>query len=267
MMSAPVRQSPKTLTNCSKGQLVGFSRLVNTMSSQKSPDSRRLYLQIADRLRTVMYQPGFTSQGRLPPERALAEQLGVSRPSIREALVALELEGRVEIRMGSGVYLTQTVPPELHKEDAAVEEMGNSLSDIMGARAIFEGAIVALVAPLAKPRDVKALRAIYDTMECECQAGRSPADADREFHIRIAQMTHNEVLVQTVARLYDERQDPISAKLLDHYEPEDSWFTALHEHREILEAIEARDAIQAQAAMQRHLKLSLKRTMTRKQLS
>ncbi|AKN63968.1 FadR family transcriptional regulator [Herbaspirillum seropedicae] len=232
------------------------------MASQKPTDSRRLYLQIADRLRTVMYQPGFTSQGRLPPERALAEQLGVSRPSIREALVALELEGRVEIRMGSGVYLTQAAPPGQQEEPAPDKEMGNSLSDIMGARAIFEGAIVALVAPLAKPRDIKALRAIYDTMERECQAGQSPAATDRDFHIRIARMTGNDVLVQTVARLYDERQDPISAKLLDHYEPEDSWLTALHEHREILEAIEARDAIQAQAAMQRHLKMSLKRTMS-----
>ena len=169
--------------------------------------------------------------------------------------------------MGSGVYLTQTPPPGLQEAPATDKEMGNSLSDIMGARAIFEGAIAALVAPLAKPRDIKALRTIYDTMERECQAGQSPAVADRDFHIRIARMTGNDVLVQTVARLYDERQDPISAKLLDHYEPEDSWFTALHEHREILEAIEARDAIQAQAAMQRHLKMSLKRTMTRKQLN
>ncbi|MBV8623261.1 MAG: FadR family transcriptional regulator [Herbaspirillum sp.] len=237
------------------------------MASSTSTDSRRLYLQIAERLRTVMYQPGFTTQGRLPPERALAEQLGVSRPSIREALVALELEGRVEIRMGSGVYLTRMAAPEVHETAAPADEMGNSLTDIMGARVVFEGAIAALVAPLAKPRDLKALRAIYQTMEQQCQAGHSPAAADRDFHMRIARMAGNEVLVQTVARLYDERQDPISAKLLDHYEPEDSWLTALQEHRDILEAIEARDAIQAQAAMQRHLKRSLRRTMTRKQLS
>lgn len=231
------------------------------MPRPKSTASRRLYLQIADRLRTVMYQSDFTSQGRLPPERALAERLGVSRPSIREALVALELEGRVEIRMGSGVYLTQM---QEAPGQSLPSEMGNSLSDIMGARAIFEGVIAALVAPLAKPRDIKALRAIYQSMEQACQSGQIPAGSDRAFHIRIAQMTGNEVLVQTVARLYDERRDPIAAALLEHYEPEDSWFTALYEHREILDAIEARDAIQAQAAMQRHLKLSLKRTMSRR---
>lgn len=74
------------------------------MNTRSTP-SRRLYLQIADQLRTLIYEPDFAVNGRLPSERTLAEQLGVSRPSIREALVALQLEGRVEIRMGSGVYL------------------------------------------------------------------------------------------------------------------------------------------------------------------
>lgn len=228
----------------------------------KPAEPRRLYLQIADTLRTLIDQPDFTRNGRLPPERALAERLGVSRPSVREALVALELEGRVEIRMGSGVYVCDTppVPPEAMPSEA---EMGDSLIDIMGARATIEGAIAASVAPFVKPKDLKALRAIYDTMEREYRAGQVPVAADRAFHMQIAQWSNNEVLVRTVGMLFDERHSPLSSKLRGHYESEDTWLAALGEHREILEAFEARDPILAQAAVRQHVKRSLERMMAR----
>jgi len=227
----------------------------------KPAETRRLYLQIADKLRALIDQPDFAPNGRLPSERTLAEQLGVSRPSVREALVALELEGRVEIRMGSGVYLcatpnaaTNTAPPEA--------ELGDSMVDIMGARSMIEGAIVASIAPFAKPKALKALRGIYDVMAREVEAGLIPIAADRAFHVAIAQMTSNEVLVRTVAALYDERHNPLSTKLRGHFENTDTWMGALNEHREILEALEAHDAVQAQAAMQRHLRASVERVMT-----
>ena len=235
------------------------------MPTKPTDPPRRLYLQIADRLRTLIYEPNFAANGRLPPERTLAELLGVSRPSVREALVALEIEGRVEIRMGSGVYLCDAQHPS-QADTLDREELGDSLVDIMGARVLLEGAIAASIAPFAKPKDVKALRAIYETMEQEFQAGLTPIALDRAFHIRLAQMTNNEVLMRTVSALFDERLSPMSSILLGHYEAEDTWQEALHEHREILEAIEAHDPIQAQAAMQRHLKSSLKRATARHEL-
>ena len=76
----------------------------------KPVDSRRLYQQIADQIRDLIDQGGFEVGTRLPPERDLAQQLGVSRPSLREALIALDVEGRVEVRSGSGVYITAVVP-------------------------------------------------------------------------------------------------------------------------------------------------------------
>jgi DNA-binding FadR family transcriptional regulator len=68
-------------------------------------EPRRLYRQIADQLRVLIDGGEFPAGARLPPERDLAVQLGVSRPSVREALIALEVEGRVEVRMGSGIYV------------------------------------------------------------------------------------------------------------------------------------------------------------------
>ena len=71
----------------------------------QSIEPRRLYRQIADQIRTLIRSKEFPAGARLPPERDLARQLGVSRPSVREALIALEVEGLVEVRIGSGIYV------------------------------------------------------------------------------------------------------------------------------------------------------------------
>ena len=115
--------------------------------SVKPVETRRLYLQIADKLRDLIQQQGFAPNGRLPSERELAQTLGVSRPSVREALVALELEGRVEIRMGSGVYISAT--PAAAAAPQSTAELGESPQEIMTARLVIEGAIAASVAPFA----------------------------------------------------------------------------------------------------------------------
>ncbi|CAL8472863.1 FadR/GntR family transcriptional regulator [Caballeronia sp. S22] len=229
--------------------------------SVKPAETRRLYLQIADKLRGLIEQQDFAPNGRLPSERELALTLGVSRPSVREALVALELEGRVEIRMGSGVYIVAT---PANKPPTTEAELGESPIEIMTARSVIEGAIAASVAPFAKPKELKALRTVYETMAREVGNGQVPMAADRAFHIAIAQMTGNDVLVRTVGSLYDERHSPLSSTLRGHFEGEETWAAALGEHREILEALEARDAIQVQAAMQRHMRQSAARLMTKR---
>ena len=71
----------------------------------QSIEPRRLYRQIADQIRALIKSGEFPAGSRLPPERDLARQLGVSRPSVREALIALEVEGMVEVRIGSGIYV------------------------------------------------------------------------------------------------------------------------------------------------------------------
>ena len=223
-------------------------------------DTRRLYEQIAQKLARDIAIGRYEVGQRLPSERELAQTLGVSRPSVREALVALELEGRVEIRMGSGVYVTARAATAAAADPAA---LGESPREIMAARSLIEGAIAASVAPFAKPKALKALRALYERMAAEVASGEVPIVADRQFHLCIAQMSENEVLVKTVADLFDERHSPLSSKLRVHFEGDDTWAAALEEHREILEALEARDSVQAQAMVQRHLKASYARLMTR----
>lgn len=230
----------------------------------KPIETRRLYLQIADKLRTLIEEKGFAPNGRLPSERELALMLGVSRPSVREALVALELEGRVEIRMGSGVYICATPTPGSRPNLPPGTEFGESLQEITTARMVIEGAIAASVAAFAKPKALKALRDIYEDMAREVANGQIPLGTDRAFHVAVAQMSNNDVLARTVAGLFDDRHSPLSSQLRGHFEGEETWVDALNEHKDILDALEARDAIQAQAAMQRHLKASYERLMTRR---
>ena len=114
------------------------------MNISRIPE-RRLYQQVADQIRGLIQSGRFAVGDRLPAERELAQHLGVSRPSLREALIALEIDGTVEIRMGSGVYMCAT--PQMQGEAPLSDtELGESLLDIVGARCVIEGSIAASVA-------------------------------------------------------------------------------------------------------------------------
>ena len=213
----------------------------------KQVEPRRLYQQIADQIRELIQQGGFDTGTRLPPERDLAQQLGVSRPSLREALIALDVEGSVEIRSGSGVYV------------CARAELGERPSELMQARAAFEGSVVMLACAHGTEPALLRLREIVGGMRSEVAKRRIPIDHDRQFHLTIAEMSGNSVMVRIVAELFDERHSPISAKISSRYENARTWNLALKEHEAILRAIEARDPLAAQSAMHTHLKLSEER--------
>jgi GntR family transcriptional repressor for pyruvate dehydrogenase complex len=89
--------------------------------------------------------------------------------------------------------------------------------------------------------------------------GKSPTDADRQFHMLIAETAGNSVLSRFVAELFDSRHDPLAMAIRDHAEGESSWHAAVHEHEEILKALQAGDPIAAQTAMRAHLKASEER--------
>lgn len=221
----------------------------------KIVEPRRLYQQIADQIRELIDGGEFSTGARLPPERELAQRLGVSRPSLREALIALEIDGSVEIRMGSGVYVS--VQPL--ESRSATKSLGESPSELMQARAALEGATVVLAASRMMPPAMDALRLTLEAMRGEIEAGRKPLDQDRQFHVIIAEQSGNSVLARLVENLFDERHSPISAQFRVKFEDKDTWIFALQEHEAILAALEARDPLLAQAAMHIHLDSSRRR--------
>jgi len=224
-------------------------------SSTRSVDNRRLYQQLADRIRDVIREGAFGVGARLPPERELALQLGVSRPSLREALIALEIDGRVEIRMGSGVYVC--APPVA--ADRSTPALGESPIELMQARATLEGAVITLATARVTPAGLARVGDSLVAMKRAHARGRTPVDADRSFHLGIAEMTGNTVLVRMVGELFDGRHGPLSSRMSDRSETVQTWTTALVEHERIFRALESRDPQAAAAAMCSHLRASEER--------
>jgi len=227
------------------------------MPSQLKPvEPRRLYQQIADQIRELIQRGGFETGTRLPPERDLAQQLGVSRPSLREALIALDVEGTVEIRSGSGVYVCN--PPQ-ERPPKATQALGDSPTELMQARAAIEGAVVVLACARVTDSALAQLREIVAGMRTDIAARRSPLEQDRAFHVAIAELSGNSIMVRLIGMLFDERHSPISAKLSSRYESTRTWNLALKEHDAVLRALEERDPLAAQAAIRSHLKASEER--------
>jgi GntR family transcriptional repressor for pyruvate dehydrogenase complex len=213
-------------------------------------EPRRLYRQIADQLRALIAAGEFVPGSRLPPERDLAVQLGVSRPSVREALIALEVEGLVEVRMGSGIYVTASDPAR-----AAPPRVDASLGpfDTIRARQLIEAELAAVAARQKGGVTLKRLRAAIKRMEDDIGRGVMPIDGDREFHLALAEASHNTALVRVVTELYDERYNPVFERLGRHFENARSWRQAVAEHRAVVRAIAAGDVAAARAAMRTHL--------------
>ena len=221
----------------------------------KQLDNRRLYQQIADQIRTFIDKGNYAPGARLPPERDLAQQLGVSRPSVREALIALEIEGSVEVRMGAGVYVCSVT----QRKPQSLATLGESPIELMHARAAIEGTVVLLACAKVTPAALLALRQILDNMLAAMGQNRSPLAFDRQFHQTIAAMTGNAVLERLIGELFDGRHSPITARLRAHSESGQTWAAALQEHEVILRALENRDVLAAQTAVRMHLQASEQR--------
>src|ERR1700704_1923429 len=124
-------------------------------------EARRLYRQVADQLRALIDSGEYAGGSRLPTERDLAEQLKVSRPTVREALIALEVEGRVRIRVGSGIYVAEpTAAASLLSVSAVIE----GPFELLRAREFIEGAIAEQAARVAKPEDIARIDASLEAM-------------------------------------------------------------------------------------------------------
>ena len=224
----------------------------------QSIEPRRLYRQIAEQIRGLIRSGEYAPSARLPPERDLAKQLGVSRPSVREALIALEVEGLVEVRVGSGIYVH--APAAGAQAPPAVN--GGSHAgpfELIRARKAIEGECAALAARDGKRAQLNQIGEALRQMEDAARVGAQPLEADRLFHLRIAEATLNAALVHVVKGLWEDRGGPLFSKLQHHFDTPGSWTSAIREHAAVLEAIRGHDPEQARAAMHHHMERAAKR--------
>jgi DNA-binding FadR family transcriptional regulator len=210
-------------------------------------EPRRLYLQIADQVRSLIAAGEFTPGSRLPAERELAKRFAVSRPSLREALIALEVQGYVDVRPGAGIVVMK---PNRATPDGLGDE---GPLEILRARSLIEGAIAAEVARDIKQKDVAALEQLLLVIEGEAADEPARVVADKQFHLYIAAKLGNKVLLRLVQALFDQRDSPLAQQFATDFDNAKTWTAVSAEHRRIVSALAARDPERAHKAMRDHL--------------
>ncbi|MBC3875807.1 FadR/GntR family transcriptional regulator [Undibacterium flavidum] len=206
----------------------------------------RLYRVVADKIQRLIADDGIAAGERLPSERDLAGKLNVSRASLREAILALELGGVVEVRGGSGVYLCAA------KVEEDIPEVGPGPFEVLSARRMIESEIAAIAARVATDSAIDAILKAVIAMEREHANYASNEQADREFHLSIVRATGNSALVGTMEYLWNQR-GRMWNRLKEHFQTEELRQLTLTDHRNILEAIAAHDPAAARKAMRAHL--------------
>jgi DNA-binding FadR family transcriptional regulator len=211
--------------------------------------NKRLYQQVAERIRRQIETGTLAAGDRLPAEKDLAQQLGVSRPTVREALVALEIAGFVEIRTGSGTYIChrgKLLPPML--------DAGPGPFELLHARLLIEGEVASEAAMRATAEDLAAVEATIHEMEEKILAGEHSRAADQKFHVLIAKVSGNSVLAELVSNLWQGMFSPMFYKMSELTGLIGNQELALAEHKAIFGALSTHDPVGARAAMRRHLK-------------
>ena len=211
-------------------------------------EPRRLYRQIADQLEQLIAAGEFPAGSRLPAERELAQTLGVSRTSVREAIISLEMSGLVEVRVGTGIFVASAV------EGARIggADTGPGPFELLSARKVVEGEIAAVAATSAGPEDIAALEQCVVRMQAQVDDFAAREAADREFHLRIAKATGNGSLELVVEGLWDQRAD-LWGRLQQHFHTRDLAQQTIRDHAAIARAIASHDPDAARSAMRRHI--------------
>lgn len=219
---------------------------------------RRLYLEVATQIENQIRSGNITPGERLPSERDLAASFEVSRPTIREAMIALEIAGLVEIRTGSGIYvlansqdLTDFVPDDVPGP-----------FEVLEARLLVEPEAASLAAARITKEQLKILEEALQLMSDSDTNEKEKEQADQLFHCTIAQATNNSALYSYVKWLWELRnQSPLSAAF--HQRVRDlGVHPYVDEHRKILNALKLRDPIRAQNAMRSHISNAIEQDMS-----
>lgn len=237
----------------------------------QSITSRRIYQQIADQLRAMIDSGEFPPGSYLPAERELSQMFGVSRTSVREALIALEVVGLVKVRVGDGVTVLPAAAAAGNNrvlDDAARqqpwpvdEELGLAADfnaevppfSLLQARRLVEPEAAALAAENASKGELAGIEKAWRRNIADNRAGSTTHPGDRLLHIRIADASGNPAYALLIRHLLGHQYGAMFQRLQALYTPRDMPRRSELEHGAIVEALRARDATAARRAMRAHL--------------
>src|SRR5450432_3770201 len=211
-------------------------------------EPRRLYRQIADQIAGLIAAGEFKPGSRLPAERELATKLGVSRASVREAIISLEIGGLVEVRIGTGIFVTTSAASSGSRD----RDVGPGPFELLNARRLIEGEIAALAATHATDPDIDGLKHNVKRMEANVNDFRIREDSDRDFHLRLAKAAGNGSLELVVEGLWAQRAE-LWGRKQQHFHTNELADQTIRDHAAIVRAVAAHDPAAARMAMHRHL--------------
>ena len=211
-------------------------------------EPRRLYRQIADQIARLIAAGEFPPGSRLPAERELASKLGVSRASVREAIISLEIGGLVDVRVGTGIFVAL---PQGSAGNTG-RDAGPGPFELLSARKLVEGEIAALAASEATDADIAALHQAVERMSRNVDDFAIREESDRDFHLRLAEATGNGSLEMVVEGLWNQRAE-LWGRMQHHFHTRELAQQTIRDHAAIVRAVAAHDPAAARSAMHRHL--------------
>ncbi|TCC28370.1 FadR/GntR family transcriptional regulator [Kribbella sindirgiensis] len=209
----------------------------------------RLYEQVADQISTWIIENDLLPGDRLPPERELAQRLGVSRATLSQALVALEVIGAVMVRHGDGTVLTDRARTAPVME--AIRAHADRLPEIIEARDALESKLAALAASRRTDGDLTAIRSALETMERDIEAGGRGVEGDEAFHGAVTAAARSGLLAKMMTAIHDLIRETRLESLSQPGRPRES----LAGHRKVADAIAAGDPDAAALATHEHVML------------
>ncbi|RKS09166.1 GntR family transcriptional regulator [Nocardiopsis sp. Huas11] len=217
---------------------------------QPRPPARpRLYEQLVERLVEFMSEAELAPGDRLPAERELAASLGVSRASLGQALVALEVQGVIDVRHGDGAIVRRTVSEE--GVLSLLRDRANRRAEIIEARQALEVKLAELAAERRTDEDLAAIDAALELMRAEVREGERGVEGDERFHAAITNAARSRLLT----RMMDELAPMIRETRLESLSQQGRPQASLAGHESIASAIRLGDPSVAAEAMRQHLRL------------
>ncbi|ADZ71619.1 FCD domain-containing protein [Polymorphum gilvum] len=210
---------------------------------------KRRYEEVAEALKRDMVEHGYRVGDRLKTERQISEEMGVSRSLVREAVIMLEIEGYVDVRKGSGIYVSR-----LPSGETAAPRGDIGPFELLQARQLLESSIAAFAATMVTKSDILRMREALEMERKAIEEGSDDYSGDELFHHLIAEATQNSVLVDMTDELWRKREEsPMWARL--HSRIFDAGYRGkwLDDHKVILNALQCRDPRAARQAMWQHL--------------
>tara|TARA_R110001583_G_scaffold4077_7_gene24388 strand:- start:16584 stop:17351 length:768 start_codon:yes stop_codon:yes gene_type:complete len=227
---------------------------------------KRLYQEIGLALKKRISNGEFSIGQKLPAEREIAHTMNVSRAVVREALIMLELQKIVNVRKGSGVYVTHLPSDELSAQPHLLNSIDNIHNDVgpfesLQARQLLESRIAEFAATQITKSDIEKLRQSLEIERMNLENDNNDYDGDEMFHIAIADATQNSVLSGMVRDLWAQRNNsPMWRQLHLHINNEGYRKIWLQDHEKILASLQRRDAAGARDSMWQHLE-NVKQTL------